>query len=315
MIRTWVHNNILPQASILGIYKKARLVFTFHDISERHSAHFHPVYSTEPQVFIEQIKWIRSHFKILSLDALMSNHDDKHPSNVASIVFDDGFLSVYTSAFPFLKKEGIPFSIFVNKFAVQNNWLWSSNLLINLQAGNEVFLRSVYEKCFGDEKMEFEQFVKDPFGVLISQKKNIRTDWFEDENITKTPIYLSETQLIALNQNGVHIASHTVNHKILSSCSSQELESEIAENCAYLENLSGSKVDHLAIPFGFPGTYDQRALQTARKFHTYIYSTDRHLVTQGPLTPRLGIRNDSKKELVKHTNVAVLYRILKQLWS
>jgi peptidoglycan/xylan/chitin deacetylase (PgdA/CDA1 family) len=231
---------------------------------------------------------------------------------VASIVFDDGFLSVYSSVFPFLKMEGIPFSIFMNKSAVENNWLWSSNLLINHQSGNEEFLRLAYEKCFEGTQIEFEQFKLDPFQVLISQKKSIRPEWFEDEHMAKRPIYLSAAKLLELHQKGVHIASHTVNHKILSSCSDQEIEFEIGENCAYLENLLGSKVDHLAIPFGFPETYDQRALQAAGKFHSYVYSTDRHLVTQGALTPRLGIRNDSRKELVKHTNVAVLHKVLKQ---
>lgn len=83
-----------------------------------------PTTSTNPALFKQHIEYLVSNeFKVSSLPNIVvalkakQTIDDK----TVAITFDDGFISVYTNAFPILKAYGMPFTIFINTDPIQAN--------------------------------------------------------------------------------------------------------------------------------------------------------------------------------------------------
>jgi len=86
--------------------------------------HNHPVYSTDIDVFKGWFYGCQKHFKIVSLDEITNeDHLNDYPQNLAAIVFDDGFYSLKRNCVSIFVRADIPFTIFVNQTAVQENWL------------------------------------------------------------------------------------------------------------------------------------------------------------------------------------------------
>lgn len=88
------------------------IILQYHHVSNRTP----PITSISPARFAEQMDWLASHgFQIWPLEKLVNyvRHDKPTPQHVAAITFDDAYESIYTTAFPILKKHGWPFAIFV----------------------------------------------------------------------------------------------------------------------------------------------------------------------------------------------------------
>lgn len=63
------------------------------------------------------------------------------PDNAVAITFDDAYRSVYTEAFPLLRRRGLPFSVFVNSEAIDagyNNYMTWEQLREVAAAGAEI---------------------------------------------------------------------------------------------------------------------------------------------------------------------------------
>lgn len=72
-------------------------------------------HSTPPHRFREQMNWLAQSANVISLpqlEELLAGMLDVHCPVV--ITFDDGFLSVYESAFPVCRELGLPFSLFLS---------------------------------------------------------------------------------------------------------------------------------------------------------------------------------------------------------
>ncbi len=163
--------NILSSFKITSFKSGLKYIFVFHDVSSMQSHQFYPVYSTEIQVFEDQIDWIRNFFHVISLNEIVENNiETRTKKNYASIVFDDGFESVRSNAFPILKKKKLPFAVFVNQNAVNNNWLWCSNVFLAHKYADKMYLKKVFEH-FSFTDITFEVFEKSPAELLILKKK------------------------------------------------------------------------------------------------------------------------------------------------
>lgn len=100
-----------------------RFVFLYHDVSDAHAPQHSPLYSTPVAKFKAQVELIARHFKLVSLEEVVAN-GSAESERLASITFDDGFLSVKDAALPLLAARGIPFTVFVNSMAVKQNRLF-----------------------------------------------------------------------------------------------------------------------------------------------------------------------------------------------
>jgi peptidoglycan/xylan/chitin deacetylase (PgdA/CDA1 family) len=100
-----------------------RFVFLYHDISDPDSPQYSSLYSTPVRNFKSQVDLLAKYFKFVPLEEILASPANKK-QRLASLTFDDGFLSVKDEALPYLQAQGIPFSVFVNSMAIKDNRLF-----------------------------------------------------------------------------------------------------------------------------------------------------------------------------------------------
>lgn len=74
---------------------------------------------------------------------------------------------------------------------------------------------------------------------------------------------LTWSQIREMHGRGMSFGSHTVSHARLSTCSARELQRELADSKAVIEDKLGTAVDALAYPYGQPADISQRVVETA----------------------------------------------------
>ena len=100
---------------------KESFLFTYHDISPKTNPAHHALVSTEPERFYEQIEALESWgFRFVSLSELLSSKEER----LVHITFDDGFLGVWQNAHSHLKQKKIPYTVFLNATAWQQDKLF-----------------------------------------------------------------------------------------------------------------------------------------------------------------------------------------------
>jgi len=136
-----VVTNVLSRRVLTGSAK--RFVFLYHDISDPDSPQYSSLYSTQERKFKLQVDLIAKHFRLVSLEEVVAANGN-HNERLASMTFDDGFLSVKEKALPYLQAKGIPFTVFVNSNAIKHNYLFYGS---DVPGVNRIYK----EKVFLDE--------------------------------------------------------------------------------------------------------------------------------------------------------------------
>jgi peptidoglycan/xylan/chitin deacetylase (PgdA/CDA1 family) len=308
-----IYHGILSRNIILPLVKKARYIFLFHDVSVGPSIYSHPIYSSDFIVFQRSIKWIQDNFKIVALDKLTDeNYRDECSRNLASIVFDDGFNSVLECVFPLFNQKQIPFAVFVNQTAIEENWLWCNNLWMAIKQNDLDYLRKIYDQYVAHNEISFETFIVDPV-TCLSDNKLLTDDYsvFFAPKFASQKVYLNAKDIKFLHSKGVLIGNHTKNHKHLSTCSNETIKQEIVENKLYLQGLLDCEINHFAIPFGFHTTYNDYAIKVAKETHKFVYDTEKNRLKTAcqRLVPRISLVNEEVSALASYVNYPIIRNI------
>lgn len=295
----------------LSVQKGKKIILLYHDISNPQESSFSAKYSTSVENFQNQISVLKKYFSFIPVDELLLSSGDSK-KNYASIVFDDGFFSVYKNAFPFLLKEKIPFKIFVNKKAILENRLWVSDLELN--KNNKPFLTQYYEKNINKTQTSLDNFLNDPFNTALSFNSYPLKD-IDSKSEETTLLYCDKIHLNKMLQSGlVSISSHSYNHYVLSSCDKELLISEIQENKMFLESLGVKNDLHFAIPFGNKRHYNEDVISVLKNNgYRYIHTTNPNCLKHQKghdnirLIPRIGIYLHTMEEIFFMINQTFLF--------
>ena len=104
------------------------VVLAYHEISEPSRA-VNPDLAVSPAAFRAQLAWLIRHgYHPVSVDQLMAARRGQAPlpSHPLLLTFDDGYTSVFTEAFPVLRRYGVPAVV-----AVVGHWLEPSSGLVD----------------------------------------------------------------------------------------------------------------------------------------------------------------------------------------
>jgi biofilm PGA synthesis lipoprotein PgaB len=100
LLLTWQHSSAL-------------VVLQYHHISEDTPA----ATSISPARFAQHMTWLADNqYRVLAMEELLAlfKKNEALPDKAVVITFDDGYTSLYSEAWPVLKKRGWPFTVFVN---------------------------------------------------------------------------------------------------------------------------------------------------------------------------------------------------------
>lgn len=258
----------------------------------------------EPETFEAHLRFVKKHFRIVSLSNLSSNVES-HRSNsnpVCLLTFDDGYYDLYEYAFPILKTYSLPATVFLpTDFIGTKKLFWTDRLsaifyqkqreekkgggaghrvLSNKPAReiplNESFLPppmknklvNQIENLNGSEESRLEKAIK-----ILKKYRDEKIEEVLAELSTRWNLnperseraFLSWEEVREMAQSGlISFGSHTASHRILTTLADEEIWDELTRS---KEKLVAEKVvDPSFIPFCYPnGNYNEKIAEMVKE--------------------------------------------------
>ena len=111
---------LLPEAAVFADDGKVVNVLCYHrfkkrKITDKIKKKWGDIYYLNPAMFEEHIKFIKKNYSIISMNKYLMYLDGQAsiPDRSVVITIDDGYKSVYTKAFPILKKYEVPAIVYL----------------------------------------------------------------------------------------------------------------------------------------------------------------------------------------------------------
>jgi peptidoglycan/xylan/chitin deacetylase (PgdA/CDA1 family) len=278
-------------------------ILTFHEI--------HDDFDTElrtgcPVSFLEaSIRWLRhTGWDIVTLDdALVRLRNGEEKRRFAVITFDDGYRDNITRALPILRRERVPFTIYVPTAAITRElYAWWLGLRELFRTNNEVDL-----PCL-NMRFSCVDLAGKRRGLAVAMRwahdnfnrvSDLRYS-FSQYQISLRALcdryFMNEGELNSLSAEPLAtIGAHTVTHPALATLESTEVARELADNRAYLQTRLDREIKHFAYPYGSPAACGEREIRLASQagFKSAVTTSHRPLFMRDGLhlhkLPRLNM--------------------------
>lgn len=165
------------------------------------------------------------------------------------ITFDDGYRDVYENAYPFLRREGIPFTVYIATGYADRTCIPWWYLLETGIATSKLNSPGDHHLSTADK---FNHFAKQFDLVSRSEQIALAERLFGAEFTAKTrELFLTWEQIQSLSQDPlVTLGAHTVSHPNLKELNTDTALAEMRESRRILSERLGRRIDHFAYPLG-----------------------------------------------------------------
>jgi len=225
-----------------------------------------PIYSwLETEAFEAQMRYLRQHFEIISLDALLYAVQNGAPANTraVAITFDDGYLGTYTEAFPILRKYRIPATVYLTVGSIESGEAaWYDRLFLALQVMQSETLECAWHPfrrfILGDKASRIAATEKLVQYLRTVPDGKLKALCAEIESRVRLPekelrgCMLTWNHVREMQAAGITFGSHTMSHAVVAQLSKDDLESELRLSKQIIEARTAASVQHFAYPFGRP---------------------------------------------------------------
>ena len=265
---------------VLKLFHRGRLtILMYHGVIDR------PMVMPDPcMIYIDkfrsQMRHLKKHFNVISLTRavdLLRRGAVTDPLIV--ITFDDGYQNNFDLAYPILREENLPATIFLaTSFVDTDTTVWTGILhnaftlssKTHFEWRNQHFDLGTLEqkqKSLGAVKT----LLKDtPYQLLADDVNEIVMKLSEEDPISLDPDspyrILNSASIEKLTKsNLIELGAHTHNHFILSNMPASTQEAEIRQSLELVKSLSGQPCTLFAYPNGMKNDYDQDSLSILAK--------------------------------------------------
>jgi peptidoglycan/xylan/chitin deacetylase (PgdA/CDA1 family) len=262
------------------------------DIAPVHLKHLYNVRSIKQ--FNNDINFLLKYYTPVSIEEvyLKLKENRKLPKNSFLLTFDDGLREFYTNVFPVLKEKNIPSVLFVNSVFVDNKEMFfrfkASILIEFLQNNKEHKAVKEAEKVFNNimtsipDLETFTAKVQYPHRKVLDNLADFFNINFNEYLQTHKP-YLSTIELKELQNNGVFIGAHSVDHPLFYLLNNNDRLQQTADSVNFIKNNFSQNISAFSFPFTDYGLNID--------FFNRIYSTGLVDITFGTA----GIKKDAAK--------------------
>ncbi len=254
-------------------YRGCGMIFALHSVVDDDA--FYPDETLRCPVgqLERSLRWLRGEgVEFVSLDEAVRRLSRPGPRPFAAFTFDDGYADNLTHALPIMERFEAPFTVYVTTGMVTRQIdAWWFGLAALVRAQPRIALPEL-GRAFecpdrASKKRTFraiEAAIHRDFGVLTSVRAAI-ADARIDCGALADREALTEQQLRQLARHPlVTIGGHTTTHRNLAQASPAGVRWEMAENRKFLQETTGTPVDHFAYPFGHERACGIREAEIAR---------------------------------------------------
>lgn len=262
-------------------------VSNYHYIRENFKTDYPSIFGLTPYEFKNQLKKIKNSGDFINPVHFINNFEDlvNSKDNYFFITFDDGLKEQFEFAVPILDEfntQAIYFATSINseckkvctvhKIHLLRSILKPQDLLSYLEL-NKIDKLSETEQetaktCYRFDdaptaKLKYLLNFKIPFEVQEKLIDGLFELYFSEKEVCES-LYMTNDQMHYLAQNNC-LGSHTHSHYPLGLLDDIKLHYELNHSKTYLENLTSSKINMIAYPYGTPEACDDRVAEEAKK--------------------------------------------------
>jgi peptidoglycan/xylan/chitin deacetylase (PgdA/CDA1 family) len=215
-----------------------------------------------PEIFERQMRFLRRRYKVISLDEMCDEMErSTRAGNFVAVTFDDGYRDLYVHALPSLKKHRIPATIFLPAHCIESGQVpWYDKIFLALKvfSGSELELSLDRPRRFRLDsykaRIEAAAEINGHLRTITDIARQEFCRIFEKQIVLPSEELadrmLTWNQVRAMSSEGVRFGSHTMTHPAVSQLTEGQLDTEIGQSKALLEERIGKPIKHFAFPFG-----------------------------------------------------------------
>jgi len=238
-------------------------VLTYHRIAEQEAIRpLDPkLVSASPGEFARQMAWIAGNYTVIDMDTAIEavERGSRLPRRALLITFDDAYPDFGTTAWPILKANGLPVTLFVpTDFPAQRHasFWWDA---LNARLANTGLTRLATD-ALGELPLATEADKRRAASMLRAHVKTMphaeAMDWLdgigrqlgESDHVVASTMTWDEIR--GLSDDGVTIGAHSRSHALLTAIPPTQLDSEIAGSQEDIEREIGSTRPIFCYPAG-----------------------------------------------------------------
>lgn len=270
-VYTTAHVSGLSRA-LAPLYRGRGVIFALHSMIDDDA--FYPDETLRCPV--HKLDWtlrrLRSQrIDIVTLDEAMQRLDAAWARRFAVFTFDDGFADNLTRALPVMEKFGAPFTLYVNTGMINREidaWWFGIAALIRARDYIDVSGLGRFDCADAAAKrrtyVAIEAAIHANFDLLPAVRQAIADAGIKIAAEVDREA-LSVAQLREISRHPlVTIGGHTTTHCNLARALAGTVRSEMAENRKFLQELTGTAVNHNAYPFGHSGACGEREAEISQ---------------------------------------------------
>jgi len=231
-------------------------------------------------LFRREMAYVRRHFNVLPIEeALERLAAGTLPDYAAALTFDDGTKNIATYAAPVLRELSLPAGIFLATGPMGTDQaLWPDRLWLAF-AQTETTEADLTPLGLGTRSLYSASHRGEAYAASVSRLKDLPDDermsllesvltsigWADDTDPGPFRL-LSWDEAREIARDG-HVAlyPHSLTHPILSQCTDEKVENEIAESCLAVQRETGRAPTIFAYPNGRSQDFDERAKAVLRR--------------------------------------------------
>ncbi|MGE5324950.1 MAG: polysaccharide deacetylase family protein [Actinomycetota bacterium] len=231
-----------------------------------------PYYSNfSPEAFEAQIRFLRKHYRLLSMDDVCRELDERRDASQAvAITFDDGYRDLYTHAFPVLRKYGIPATVYLTAAAIESGEIsWYDRIFVAAMTTRRNYLSIGGDKAKTlalssreSRILAATEIVKTLRGYSNQARVNACRALEQEAELPASEVrdrMLTWAQIKEMQKAGITFGAHTMTHPVVGQLSKGEHQQELAASRKLLQDRLQTPVEHFAYPFGSASDIDSHS--------------------------------------------------------
>jgi len=254
-------------------------IITYHRIidPEKIGSANREVVSATPKEFEKQMSFVKKNFTPINFFDLKNILEGSLPipENPIIITFDDGYRDNYDFAFPVLKKLGLKSVVFLaTGFIGTQKMFWWDRVSCNVLRTKKsaLSLPSLYniQIDLPESRYAFIEELLNKIKTMPDSKKNCIIDELEEccelDSSAYNSTMMDWDMALEMQNGGVELGAHTVNHPVLSRIESDILlEQEIKLSADTIAMKTGVRPVSFCYPVGKESSFNDNVVKTVEK--------------------------------------------------